>query len=156
MADQTYTVKAAMGTGKTSQMYGVEYYVQFADTEGSYALWFKKEPQVGDKVDGTITGSKFKKAKKEWKPQEGGSSQDQSGTSRPPSRSYKDNSDGMRQGMCINNAANYVNALEFPKILTDREWADLVHSYATALYVLGDLQQSEEAKTVAGIFNDGN
>jgi len=66
----------------------------------------------------------------------------------------KDNSDGMRQGMCINNAANYVNSLEFPQALTDREWASLVHSYATALYILGDLKEAEEitAETVAGVF----
>ena len=141
-----------MPTGKNNATYGVEYYVKFNESEDTFRLWFKKAPEAGQTIDGDIADGKFKKAKKEWKPQEGGGSTGQGGTSPAPSRSYKDNSDGMRQGMCINNAANYVNSLEFPKALTDREWAELVHSYATALYILGDLKAPITEETVAAVF----
>ena len=59
--------------------------------------------------------------------------------------SYKDNSEGMRQGMCINNAANLVNALVAldPTSMTTEQWAKDVHAYASALYRLGDLVQNE-------------
>jgi len=147
-----YTVKAAMPTGKKSPTYGVEYYIQFEEDAGSYALWFKTEPKPGQEIDGNIDGSKFKKVKKEWKPDGKGGAVNPTEKKWTPVR--KDNSDGQRQGMCLNNAANYVNTLEFKKALTDREWAELVHSYATALYVLGDLKPNEEitAATVAGVF----
>lgn len=54
---------------------------------------------------------------------------------------YKDNSDGQRQGMCINNAANYVNANE--KDLTPVAWAEQVWRYANALYNFGDLKKED-------------
>jgi hypothetical protein len=153
----TFTVSTVMATGKRSATYGVEYYVKFNESEDTFTLWFKKAPEAGQQIDGEIDGSKFKKAKKEWKPDSQNSSEQQSGTSPTARRStYKDNSDGMRQGMCINNAANYVNALEFPKALTDREWAELVHSYATALYVLGDLKAPITEETVAAVFGGNN
>lgn len=53
----------------------------------------------------------------------------------------KDNSDGQRQGMCINNANAYVVANN--KNLSAKEWAQLTHSYAQALYSLGDLTKEE-------------
>lgn len=58
----------------------------------------------------------------------------------PPKKTYVDNSDGQRQGMCINNAANFINATEGP--MKPSEWAKKVHDYAAALYTLGDLTNS--------------
>jgi len=128
-----------MPTGKANKKFGKEFYVQFNETEQAFPLWFKEAPAVGKEIDGEITNGKFKKIRKEWKPQEDGGNS-QSGGSPAPSRPvYKDNSDGMRQGMCFNNAANFVNTLVFEKTLTDREWADLVFAYAQALYIKGDL-----------------
>ena len=135
----TFTVKSTMPTGKANKKFGKEFYVQFNETEQAFPLWFKEAPAVGKEIDGEITNGKFKKIRKEWKPQEDGGNS-QSGGSPAPSRPvYKDNSDGMRQGMCFNNAANFVNTLVFEKTLTDREWADLVFAYAQALYIKGDL-----------------
>lgn len=51
----------------------------------------------------------------------------------------KDNSDGQRQGMCINNASNYVNSQS--KDYTPVQWAERVWRYANALYSLGDLHK---------------
>lgn len=151
-----YTIKSVMPTGKNHATYGTEFYVQFNEVEQAFPLWFKTPPEVGSEVEGDIADGKFKKAKKEWKPSnEGGSSASQGGSShsRAP---YKDNSDGMRQGMCINNAANYVNSLEFPKALTDSEWATTVFSYANALYRLGDLTKapegSQDVENVQAVF----
>lgn len=50
-----------------------------------------------------------------------------------------DNSDGQRQGMCTNNAANYINMTDAD--LTADAWAEKVHAYASALYSLGDLKK---------------
>jgi hypothetical protein len=134
-----YTVKSVMPTGKTHDMYGIEFYVQFEEDEKAYPLWFKTPPEIGFQQEGEVVGGKFKKFKKEYNPQTADSS-------KPAGKStYKDNSDGMRQGMCMNNAANYVATLEFPKALTDTEWAKLVYGYANALYVLGDLKVVSEA-----------
>lgn len=159
----TFTVKSTMPTGKKNEKFGQEFYVQFNETEQAFPLWFKEAPAVGKEIEGEISNGKFKKVRKEWKPQEEGGSKSPSGGS--PSRSqYKDNSDGMRQGMCFNNAANYVNTLEFGKALTDTEWADIVFSYAQALYRKGDLNvtpegSQEEAKddlaTVKEVFGGG-
>lgn len=148
-----YTVKAVMPTGKTSPTYGTQYHVQFNEVEGSFSMWFKTAPEVGKTIDGTIEGTKFKKEKKAWNSSEGHGSKSPGGSSPARGRSYKDNSDGMRQGMCMNNAAAYINTLEFPKALTDKEWAELVHDYASALYQLGDLKGDPiTAETVAGVF----
>lgn len=62
------------------------------------------------------------------------------------SRPTKDNSDGQRQGMCINNAANFVNASEDRKDLTPVMWAERVWRYANALYALGDLTKDQGEK----------
>lgn len=66
-----------------------------------------------------------------------------------PRRSFggpsKDNSDGQRQGMCINNAANYINTNN-TKELSAVEWAKIVHSYASELYNLGDINKSQPNK----------
>jgi hypothetical protein len=157
----TFTIKSVMPTGKNSPTYGTEFYVQFVESEQAFPLWFKNAPEVGTPIEGEINGSKFKKIKKEYTAPEKRSGETTSIGSeiakRPP---YKDNSDGMRQGMCINNAANYVNSLEFEKALTDSEWATTVFSYANALYRLGDLTKEPEGSddvptTVAGVFGPG-
>ena len=135
----TFTVKSTMPTGKANEKFGKEFYVQFNETEQAFPLWFKEAPAVGKEIDGEISHGKFKKIRKEWKPQEDGGNSQSGGSPAPIRPVYKDNSDGMRQGMCFNNAANFVNTLVFEKTLTDREWADLVFAYAQALYIKGDL-----------------
>lgn len=137
---QVYTVKTTMPTGKTDPKFGTEFYVQFNEDERAFPLWYKEAPAVGKTQEGEIINGKFKKAKKEWKPT--AEATDTPTTSTKPA--WKDNSDGMRQGMCFNNAANYVNTLEFPQPLTDSEWADTVFAYAQALYRKGDLSVAPE------------
>jgi hypothetical protein len=67
-----------------------------------------------------------------------------------PRRSFggpaKDNSDGQRQGMCINNAANYVNSQG--KDYSPADWAERVWGYANAIYSLGDLKKEDSTTTV--------
>lgn len=136
---ETYTVQNAMKSGKKSDTYGEEYYVKFVESEQTFPLWFKKDP-TGQKIDGEINGSKFKKVKREEpadKPTPAG---------RP---AYKDNSDGMRQGMCFNNAANYVTACA-TEIVDPKVWAKTVYKYANELYLLGDLGQTEEEAPTEG------
>jgi hypothetical protein len=139
----TFTVKSTMPTGKANEKFGKEFYVQFDETEQAFPLWFKEAPEVGKQIEGEITNGKFKKIRKEWKPQDDAGGSSPSGGSQPRTP-YKDNSDGMRQGMCFNNAANFVNTLVFEKTLTDREWADLTFAYAQALYRKGDLNVTPE------------
>lgn len=127
-----YTIESAMKTGKKSPTYGEEFYVKFEESEDTFTLWYKTAPKKGQEQAGEIKGSKFTKEKA---PYNGKASAPNTG----PKKTYNGNSDGQRQGMCINNASNYVNSLDFEKTLTDREWAKTVHAYATALYVLGDL-----------------
>lgn len=152
----TFTVKGAMATGKQDPKFGTEFYVQLNEMADTAKLWFKQAPEVGSTLELEQSKYGWKKVKKEWNPNGPAPTQQATGAPAQSSgRSYKDNSDGMRQGMCINNAANYVNSLEFPKALTDREWAVLVHDYASALYVLGDLKapEAKEAESVGEIFN---
>lgn len=161
----TFTVKSVMPTGKNHQTYGIEFYVQFNETPEAFPLWFKSQPEIGTTIDGEINGGKFKKIKKEYNPQD--TTDRPVGTPTAPSAkpAWKDNSDGMRQGMCFNNAANYVATLEFTKALTNQEWAELTFSYAQSLYRLGDLNQAPEGSqaapaddvptTVAGVFGPG-
>lgn len=93
-------------------------------------------PQVGDELYGNIEQTEYgQKFKSESKPFAGGGQK----------REYHDNSDGQRQGMCINNAANFVNSMVSADIQA-HEWAEMVHSFATELYKLGDLDgQAAEA-----------
>jgi hypothetical protein len=144
-----FTVKSTMPTGKTDPKFGSEFYVQFNETEQAFPLWFKTAPDLGKEIEGEINNGKFKKVKKEWNPNGQGATATPGGASvgtqpaQPGAKpAWKDNSDGMRQGMCFNNAANFVNTLQFPQTLTDREWADTVFAYAQALYLLGDLNQT--------------
>lgn len=139
-----FTIKTATPTGKTDPTYGDEYYVQFEEDTRAVKMSRKAVPQPGGKENGQIIdgkyGAYFKKDPYQPTPQ--------GGAVNVPAKKWtpikRDNSDGQRQGMCLNNAANYVNTLEFEKALTDREWAQLVHSYATALYRLGDLKDVED------------
>lgn len=157
----TFTVKSTMATGKANEKFGKEFYVQFNEVEQAFPLWFKEAPAVGKEIEGEISNGKFKKIRKEWNPNQ---APEASGDKPAPRPAYKDNSDGMRQGMCFNNAANFVNTLVFEKTLTDREWADLTFAYAQALYLKGDLNvpvegSQEEAKdpveTVKEVFGGG-
>lgn len=158
----TFTVKSTMPTGKANEKFGKEFYVQFNETEQAFPLWFKEAPAVGKEIDGEISNGKFKKIRKEWNPN--AAPEGDAKAPAPARTPYKDNSDGMRQGMCFNNAANFVNTLVFEKTLTDREWADLTFAYAQALYLKGDLNvpvegSQEEAKdpveTVKEVFGGG-
>lgn len=58
---------------------------------------------------------------------------------------YKDNSYGQRQGMCFNNAAHFIatTATGADRPITPEEWANVVYSFANALYAKGDLGGSE-------------
>jgi hypothetical protein len=147
----TFTVKAAMPTGKTDPKFGTEFYVQFNEMADTAKLWFKDAPEVGKSLELEKGQYGWKKVKKEWNGSSASSADSSPASSSPASStssrpSYEDNRDGMRQGMCINNAANYVNALSFDNALTDHEWAQTVFSYATALYALGDLKAQEADK----------
>ncbi len=159
----TFTVKSTMPTGKANEKFGKEFYVQFNETDRAFPLWFKEAPAVGKEIYGEISNGKFKKIRKEWNPNAAPEGDVKApATPRP---AYKDNSDGMRQGMCFNNAANFVNTLVFEKTLTDREWADITFAYAQALYLKGDLNvpvegsQQEVApdpvETVKEVFGGG-
>jgi hypothetical protein len=160
----TFTVKSTMPTGKANEKFGKEFYVQFNETEQAFPLWFKEAPAVGKEIDGEISNGKFKKIRKEWNPNAAPEGDAKApATTRP---AYKDNSDGMRQGMCFNNAANFVNTLVFEKTLTDREWADLTFAYAQALYLKGDLNvpvegsqeevvEKDPVETVKEVFGGG-
>lgn len=150
----TYIIKQVKPTGKADTGYGVPYYVQFEEDDRIVYAQKKSEPQAGDKWDGEIVSDKYN----DWKFKKapfvpGQTVQNTAGNATTKSYAkpaYKDNSDGMRQGMCINNAANYVNQLgEF----SDSEWATKVHAFATALYLLGDLkaQPTPVADTVAEV-----
>lgn len=144
-----FTVESTMPTGKTHEQFGQEFYVKFKESPQAFPLWFKNAPEVGHEINGEIVNGKFKKEKKEWKPNQAPTTAE-SKTAPAAGRKYVDNSDGQRQGMCLNNAANFVNTIDFrqedgtPKILTDKEWADVVHSYAAALYQKGDLPKTPE------------
>lgn len=148
----TYTIQSVMQTGKNSPQFGSEYYVKFNEMADTVPLWFKNEPAVDTPVDLEKVNGKWKKVKKEWNPQTKSQSSSPAETKTAP-YARKDNSDGMRMGMCMNNAANYVNSLSFEKTLTDQEWALTVYAYASALYALGDLK-NPEAATVGDVFND--
>ena len=150
----TYTIKSIMPTGKESAQFGKEFYIQFNEMSDTPSFWFKKEPQVGGSLDLEQVNGKWKKVKKEWNPNQQSQSPAtaQAGASKP---AYKDNSDGMRQGMCFNNAAAYVNTLEFVNgALTNAEWAQLVFDYAQALYRLGDLNTPQEGSQQASAFDN--
>jgi hypothetical protein len=149
-----YTVRQATPTGKTDATYGAEFIVHFNEDDREVTMSRKQPVQLGQEENGTIVNGKygayFKKDPYQPTPQ--------GGTVNPTEKKWtpikRANSDGQRQGMCVNNAANYVNGLKFEQALTNREWAQLVHDYASTLYNLGDLKTNEiTAETVASVFN---
>jgi hypothetical protein len=150
---ETYTVQNAMGTGKKTKPFengkqASEYYVKFVESEQTFPVWFIDAPNVGTKIEGTINGSKFEKAKK---PQATAGTP----TSAPNSRGRYD-SDGQRQGMCINNAANYVSE-HSTAIVAPETWAKTVYEYANALYLLGDLgKEPAPAESTGELFGGTN
>lgn len=148
---ETYTIQQTMPTGKSHEKFGSEYQVKFVESEQTFALWFKKEPQPNDTIDGEINGNRFKKVRKEWNP-------DQKPAA--PAKQYNNSrEDGMRQGMAINNAAQYVAAIS-PEPLKPSEWARAVSQYARALYDASDLnaqpEASQDVKSVKDIFGVTN
>jgi len=139
-----FHISDVMPTGEKSTQFGDEYHVKFAESAETFKLWYKKEPKAGMTQWGDINGTKFKK--------DGGLKDDDAAPAAPPQgvrRSYdsveKDKSDGARQGMCMNNAANYVNSQSDDK-LSPAKWADAVYKYATALYRQGDLTMVDDGK----------
>jgi hypothetical protein len=153
-----YTVRQATPTGKSDPTYGTEYIVHFNEDDREVRLSKKDAVVVGQEFNGTINSNKygcyFKKD-----PFVPGQATAPAATTSPqptakPSRTFKDNSDGMRQGMCINNAANYVNKiLGVDEPLDAAAWAKAVHAHATALYRLGDLTQDPDVQNVKDVFD---
>lgn len=160
MQDQDYKVIAVSPNEAKpfTNSYGTTYYrdVRLADAQGNEhpkpVSLGKKDAnafQVGMELYGHILAEqsfptdKFKSVSKQQGSFGGGGFSKASGSN--DRSTYKDNSDGQRQGMCFNNAANYVskNLIESGKALMPDEWAAKVHEYANALYKLGDLRSSE-------------
>lgn len=152
---QDWTIVNAMETGETDATYGTEYVVKFDEHDKTLNKYFQKKPKAGDKLYGYIEtggkyGDKFKKVQRE---QTGGFQKNPPSYSKPQAKAaYTPNNDGQRQGMCLNNAANTVNGMTLSSgnTLTPRQWATAVHTYASALYSLGDLKElpMEEASTI--------
>ncbi|CAB4182619.1 hypothetical protein UFOVP1439_32 [uncultured Caudovirales phage] len=152
---EKYTIQTVMPTGQVSPMYGTEFHVKFAENEGTFKLWYKTAPAEGQVQEGTIDGWKFKKAKKEWDSNASsnaggaGSASAQSSTTSTGNKyqkpTYKDNSDGMRKGMAINNAATYVNLIS-PEPLAPKDWAKAVTAYARELYLVSELDTEMPAE----------
>jgi len=146
--DEQFQIQNVMPTGKTHNTYGTEYYVKFVESEDTFKLWFKTPPKEGDKIEGHIDGSNFKKAKKTF-------TSGQTDSGRPAKRTYgaveADKQDGQRQGMCFNNAAQYVTD-HSSSIVEPDVWAQTVWKYAKALYDLGDL--NKEPASTAEVFKD--
>lgn len=139
------TIKQVMPTGDTHEKYGKEYHIQFAEVDTPVKKWSTKELAAGDILYGEVKDGKF--VKDEYKPTPGFKAGERK-------RENEARTDGMRQGMCMNNAANYV-AQMFPD-LKEKEWAKKVWGYANALYSLGDLDGFDESMTAdetAGMIN---
>lgn len=127
----TYTVKELAPTGKIDAKYGTEYIVHFNEDPREVKLSRKNQVSIGDSFHGEIRSNSYGayfKTDQAPAPTQGGSYTGGSAK----------NSDGQRQGMCINNAAAYVNTFSKPNMPYD-EWAKEVMGYASALYALGDL-----------------
>lgn len=139
------TIKEFQATGVSHPTFGDEYMVEFIEHATPVKMSRKTLPVVGEEVYGEIKtnsyGAYFKKD--DMQPTASGQSVDVGHKAWSPMK--KDNSDGQRQGMCINNAANYINTQG--KLLTADEWAKAVHSYGSALYRLGDLSMEQPEVT---------
>lgn len=102
----------------------------------------KKSPdalKVGDKITGEIIPTEYNTDKFKAEYVGGYNGPKKSGFS-PAERAKS--ADGMRQGMCFNNAANYVTAKADK--LPPFEWASAVFEYAQVLYSKGDLKPATE------------
>lgn len=140
----------------TKRLDGEDQYGNVTDSvrfvgESDSALW-RHAPSTdvsnGTKVYGTISdevsqgGKAYRKFKKEQR--EDGTPQ----TSGKPAFTggrKPDNSDGMRQGMCINNGAQYV-ANNYAE-LTPEAYAKKVEAYARELYKI-DLTKEEDLNDI--------
>lgn len=150
-----YTVKAFAATGKNDPKFGAEYKVVFNEDAREVTLSRKSPVVEGQEENGEIVAGKYGAyfKKDPFVPSQTAANTGAASAGTPaaqPAPKYvpfkkTDNSDGMRQGMCINNAANFVNSLDAPN-MDDKEWAKMVHAYATALYRLGDLNAEEEVE----------
>lgn len=109
--------------------------------------------KVGDTVNGTIIPTD--KSEDKWKADPFVSGATSSG--RPAKRTYgaiqADRGDGMRQGMCFNNAASYLQTSIQGAVMEASEWADMVYKYASALYAKGDLK-ADTVEQVKAVFGD--
>lgn len=141
-----YTVKNVKPTGKADTGYGTPYYVQFEEDDRIVYAQKKSEPQAGDQWDGEIVKDKYN----DWKFKKAPFVPNGAAQSTTPTQSghsftkpsYKDNSDGQKQGMAINNAAAYVLSTS-QELLSPEEWAKQVTAYAKALYQSSDLSTKE-------------
>jgi hypothetical protein len=132
---QKYTIEQFLPTGEEHATFGKEYHIKFAEDAGTYKLWYKAEPKNGQVQEGTIEGERFKKYRQPYTAK--------TESAAAPKKTYgaveKDKQDGQRQGMCINNAANYLASKPNIEFVRPDTWAGAVHAYAKALYDLGDL-----------------
>jgi hypothetical protein len=115
--------------------------------------WVLKDPtkiEIGQSYYGEIKDATSKAGKpylrfyKQQPPEDGQAG----GSSSSSTSTWKDNSDGQRQGMCINNAAAFITAQNAANPMTAVQWADLVHEFAAALYAKGNLVTQEQATVV--------
>lgn len=157
-----FTVRQATATGKSDPTYGDEYIVHFEEDEREVKMSRKVPPVPGQTENGTINANKYGAyfKKDPYNPNAPKATAPTGSTAKAvskPAYNQSKASDGQRQGMCINNAANFVNTqhpadpARLP--LNYTEWANEVHSYASALYALGDLKIPITEETVAGVFN---
>lgn len=130
-----YTVSKVVATGKTDPTYGDEYIVHFSEDAREVRVSRKKEPLEGDAFYGEILNNKFGAyfKKDPFTPQTENVVVPDSTAPRP---AFRDNSDGMRQGMSINNAAKYVieRAVKNDVTLEPIELAAEIAEYAKYIY----------------------
>jgi len=141
-----YTVRQATATGKSDPTYGEEYIVHFNEDQRDVKMSRKQAPEPGHIENGTIMENKYGAyfKKDPFVPGQSPAPAAQAPKSSNPFTPRRDNSDGQRQGMCINNASAYVATLKTKDTLTSAQWAQLVYKYATALYAMGDLKVEED------------
>lgn len=154
---ETYTISNVMPTGKDDPKYGTEFYVKFKESPDTFTLWYKTAPAEGTEVQGNIVDGKFKKYKAPYN----GATESKTAYKKPYGAVQADKNDGMRQGMCINNAATFVNTMlsKQDTPASPEEWADLVFTHAQALYDKGNLapkpegvEITDEVKNVKNVF----
>jgi hypothetical protein len=128
-------VDKTTGEPKKDKYGNIAVYADFEGVNGSVYWKVQSIPEPNKRYYGRIEQGEYGAVfRKEMDP-----NAQSSGFQRPTPKA-RDN-DGQRQGMCINNAANFVSVMaEFAKKpLTKEEWATQVYEYASALYAKGDL-----------------